>query len=107
MTRGSRTVAALTAALLVALALPALALAHIERPSYWPDPSPDTSVKPAAGGKVPKARPLSTALNDRLPGDTHVVCQRNSMNALHRPIIGQSGGPNSAACAHRARAETR
>ena len=35
------------------------ASAHIERASYWPDPAPDTSVSPPAGGKVPKARSLS------------------------------------------------
>ena len=40
---------------LVLLALPALAFAHPERPSYWPDPAPDRSVSPPAGGKVPTA----------------------------------------------------
>ena len=40
----------------VAVLLPALAFAHIERASYWPDPAPDTSVKPAAGGSVPAVR---------------------------------------------------
>jgi hypothetical protein len=43
------------------LLVPQVALSHIERNSYWPDPAPDTSVKPAAGGKVPKARSLSSA----------------------------------------------
>ena len=33
---------------LAVLAIPAAALAHIERPAYWPDPAPDTSVNPAA-----------------------------------------------------------
>jgi hypothetical protein len=74
------------AAAIVALALPALALAHIERPSYWPDPAPDTSVTPPAGGKVPKARPLSSALVDRLPGETRVVCQKKSLTYLKRSI---------------------
>jgi len=45
--RGRLVVAAVA---LAALALPGLALAHLERPSYWPDPRPDTSVKPPAGG---------------------------------------------------------
>jgi hypothetical protein len=61
------------------LALPALAQAHVERSTYWPAPAPDTSVTPAAGGEVPEARTLKSALNRQLPGDTHVVCQSNSM----------------------------
>jgi hypothetical protein len=43
------------------LVLPALASAHIERASYWPDPKPDCSIHPCAGGEVPTARPLSSA----------------------------------------------
>ena len=86
MTGGFRTLAAAAAALLVTLALPALALAHIERPAYWPNAAPDTSVTPATGGAVPKARPLSTSLNDKLPGDTHVVCQNRSMALLRASV---------------------
>ncbi len=59
---------------IVALALPAFAAAHLERPSYWPDPSPDTSVKPAAGGEVPKARSLTSAVTGKGPGEVRVVC---------------------------------
>ncbi len=44
-----------------------VAVAHVERSSYWPNPAPDRSVKPAAGGKVPKARGLASALNRRAP----------------------------------------
>src|ERR671917_178779 len=40
----------------------AAAYGHVERSSYWPNPAPDTGVKPAAGGKVPKARTLASAL---------------------------------------------
>src|SRR3954451_6704566 len=61
---------------------PAAALAHVERPSYWPDPAPDTSVKPAAGGAVPKIRSLASALNKKLPGNTRVVCQSDSLKLL-------------------------
>ena len=57
------------------VALPSLALAHVERASYWPDPAPDTSVSPPAGGAVPDVRPLSTALNSGQPGTTRVVCK--------------------------------
>jgi hypothetical protein len=60
---------------IVALAVPAAASAHLERPSYWPDPGPDTSVSPPAGGEVPEARSLASALQTAPPGDTHVACK--------------------------------
>ncbi len=80
MSRPSRPRLPLLAGALVAgsLAIPALALAHLERPSYWPDPAPDTSVKPAAGGKVPKARSLASAITRSGPGDVRVVCVRGT-----------------------------
>jgi hypothetical protein len=59
----------------LALAGATSASAHLERASYWPDPSPDRSVTPAAGGVVPKARSLSSALRRRPRGNTRVVCQ--------------------------------
>jgi len=60
---------------LLAFALPGVAMAHLERPSYWPDPAADTSVQPAAGGAVPKARSLSSAVTGKGPGKVRVVCQ--------------------------------
>src|SRR5688572_24644521 len=63
----------------LALAVPAVALAHLERPSYWPDPAPDNSVTPPAGGKVPKARSLASAVSGKGPGEVRVVCQKNSL----------------------------
>ena len=60
---------------LAALALPALATAHLERPSYWPDPRPDRSVTPAAGGEVPDARSLGSAVTGAGPGQVRVVCK--------------------------------
>ena len=69
------------------LALPALALAHLERPSYWPDPTPDCSVSPCAGGNVPEARSLESAVDGAGPGDVLVVCQgkkgKESLASLH------------------------
>jgi hypothetical protein len=62
-------------AVLGALALPGLAAAHLERPSYWPDPAPDTSINPPAGGVVPKARTLGSAARNKGPGEVHVVCK--------------------------------
>ena len=70
----------------LALALPATAWAHLERPSYWPDPRPDTSVTPAAGGEVPTARSLASAVTGAGPGEVRVVCQRNSLTLAKRSI---------------------
>src|SRR5437763_881680 len=39
-----------------------MARAHIERASYWPDPAPDCSISPCAGGQVPTARSLESAV---------------------------------------------
>jgi hypothetical protein len=60
---------------LVLLAVPALSLAHPERPSYWPNPRPDPAVSPPAGGKVPTARTLASAVTGQGPGDVSVVCR--------------------------------
>src|SRR3954471_2649008 len=68
------------------LGLAAPALAHVERTAYWPDPRPDTSVKPAAGGDVPKTRSLQSALNKKLVGDTRVVCQPDSLKQVRAEI---------------------
>src|SRR5215211_5341654 len=88
--RAWRHTAAIGIALLVSFLIPAVALAHLERPSYWPNPAPYRSVSPPAGGKVPKARSLSSALNAPQPGDTHVVCKgphgSKSMNRLRSSI---------------------
>jgi hypothetical protein len=75
------------AVLTIAMAvLTSAAYGHVERSSYWPDPAPDTSVKPAAGGKVPKARSLAAALRAKSRGDTRVVCQRGSLKRAIRSI---------------------
>src|SRR6266545_5562547 len=71
--RGTLVIAIAIAA--IAVLVPAFALAHIERASYWPNPGPDTSVKPAAGGSVPAVRKVFSALNKKKPGTTRVVCQ--------------------------------
>ncbi len=56
--------------------VPTLASAHIERASYWPDP---------AGGKVPKAKSLASALV-KPKGKTRVVCKRNSLAKLRKSV---------------------
>ena len=70
----------LSLALLIAAVATTTAAAHLERPSYWPDPAPDNSVSPPAGGKVPKARSLASAVTGRGPGEVRVVCQRKSLD---------------------------
>ena len=62
-------------ATVLGLVVPGVATAHLERPSYWPDPSPDTSVNPPAGGAVPTARTLESAVTGEGPGQVRVVCK--------------------------------
>jgi hypothetical protein len=69
-----------------AVLVAASASAHVERSSYWPDPAPDTSIRPAAGGKVPKARSLFTALKRKPPGATRVVCRPGSLKRAIRSV---------------------
>ena len=39
---------------LVTVLLPSVAAqGHVERPAYWPDPRPDCTISPCAGGEVP------------------------------------------------------
>ncbi len=73
-------------ALFLVVLMPNVASAHVERPSYWPDPKPDCAVSPCAGGMVPKARSLATALDAAPPGKTRVVCQPDSMERLRAAI---------------------
>ena len=86
MTRIRATLVALT----IGAAAAGTAQAHLERPSYWPDPAPDTSVTPPAGGKVPKAKSLASAVGKRVPtsgdGEVRVVCQDNSLKLAIRSI---------------------
>ena len=77
----------LAAAITAMLAIPAFAGAHLERPSYWPNPAADTSVTPPAGGKVPKARSLASAVTGRGPGDVRVVCKGTNGRASLRQAM--------------------
>jgi hypothetical protein len=81
---------AFAAAVAWLLIVPAIAIAHVERASYWPDPAPDCSIKPCAGGAVPKIRGLKSALNATQPGKPHgvtrVVCQQDSLERLEKSI---------------------
>src|SRR5439155_3243902 len=76
----------LVVVLILALLAPTAALAHVERTSYWPDPRPDTSVTPPAGGEVPKARSLASALDRRAASATRVVCRPGSPGAARADI---------------------
>jgi hypothetical protein len=62
------------------------AQAHVERPSYWPNPKADCTVSPCAGGKVPKARTLASALDTSKRGETFVVCKDDSMQRLRKSV---------------------
>ena len=62
------------------------ASAHIERPSYWPSPGPDCSISPCAGGAVPTARTLASALTPSANSTTRVVCQPDSLTRLQASI---------------------
>src|SRR3954451_8844898 len=77
---------ALAAVVAAAALVPTSALAHVERPSYWPDPAPDCSVKPCTGGKVPAERSLATALDPKRVGHTRVVCQPDSLTRLEASV---------------------
>jgi hypothetical protein len=74
-------------ALLATLAFAAVAQAHVERSSYWPDPAPDRHVHPAAGGAVPNARTLASALDTSARGETRVVCKPDSLALARTEIV--------------------
>jgi hypothetical protein len=64
-----------------------VALAHIERASYWPNPGAEKAGKAKAGGKVPKTRSLFTALDKKPVGKTRVVCQgKSSLKRANKSI---------------------
>src|SRR5690348_8135713 len=73
-------------ACVLALGITTTAIAHVERPAYWPDPAVDTSVKGGTGGKVPKVRSLASALKAKPVGTTRVVCQKDSLTLLNTSI---------------------
>jgi hypothetical protein len=73
----------LMAASLGILLVPAFASAHVERASYWPDPAPDCTISPCAGGVIPTPRSLSSAATNSA---TKVVCQPDSMRRLQDSI---------------------
>lgn len=70
----------------IAIVAAGTALAHVERSTFWPNPAPDRSVKPAAGGEVPDYRPLGTALKRKPPGETRIVCQDDSLKLAKQAI---------------------
>src|SRR3954465_12501885 len=70
----------------LSLALAAPAFAHVERTAYWPDPKPDTSVSPPAGGSVPKARSLAPAARSVNGPHVRVVGRPGSLGRANREI---------------------
>jgi hypothetical protein len=86
--RISRLSLAAAAALIALLAVPAVSWGHVERASYWPDPAPDCSITPCAGGEVPSPRSLEAAVARKYPGPgtVRVVCQEDSLKRLNKSI---------------------
>src|SRR6266545_2768514 len=82
--RGTVVIAIAIAA--IAVLLPAFALAHIERASYWPNPGPDTSVKPAAGGSVPAVRKDMPSKKVRKHGSIKSLSKNPSIKALNKDL---------------------
>src|ERR1700736_3561132 len=72
--------------MLVVVAQCGLALAHVERPSYFPLPAADCSIHPCAGGAVPNARSLASALKKTKKSKTRIVCQSDSIKRLKASI---------------------
>src|SRR5690349_16889654 len=77
---------AIAAALALVALVPAVASAHIERASYWPDPAPDCSITPCAGGAVPTARTLASSVEKGGVGTVRVVCQPDSLTRLSKAL---------------------
>jgi hypothetical protein len=80
---GYRLFIGIAATLMAALLTPAVGSAHVERGSYWPDPAPDCSISPCAGGAVPTPRTLASALNATT---TRVVCQPDSVKRAQAAV---------------------
>jgi hypothetical protein len=79
-------VATAIAALVAAAVVSVPAVAHVERPAYFPDPAAETVGRQTTGGSVPKIRTLASALNRKLPGKTYVICQRDSLPRVRAAI---------------------
>jgi hypothetical protein len=77
---------ALAIGLSAVLAFPQFASAHVERPSYWPVPTADCSIRPCAGGAIPTVKSLKSALDAAAVGNTRVVCKANSVAIVQRAI---------------------
>ena len=71
-----------------------VAVAHIERASYWPAPAAEVVDGVPAGGKVPELRGLYTALKSKPAGSTRVVCQ-GAVPKAPKTLKGKSKGEPS------------
>src|SRR5262245_23099412 len=92
--RRRRTTVVALALALVAVLIPALALAHVERASYWPSPAGDQIGKIQAGGQIPAVRGLYSALNKKRPGKTRVVCQGSVSKSKDKRVARESAMKN-------------
>jgi hypothetical protein len=88
--KSRRGLAGLAAVVALLVAAP-VALAHIERASYWPAPAADMAGGQPTGGKVPATRGLFSALKKKPPGETHVVCKGSAPKAPKASKKGKAG----------------
>ena len=77
---------AIAAVAFIAVLVPTVAFAHVERASYWPNPAGENVGGVQAGGQVPTVRKLFSALKKKPPGKTRVVCQKNSLKRLKKSL---------------------
>jgi hypothetical protein len=92
--RARRTALVATAIAVIAVFLPSLVSAHIERASYWPNPAGERVGKAIAGGQVPAVRKLYSALKTKPPGKTRVVCQGSVSKTNDKQAFKQSAKNN-------------
>jgi hypothetical protein len=91
-------------ALILGLLVCGTASAHLERPSYWPDPAPDTSITPAAGGKVPALRSLASAVAGRpAPRTTRARTRTRTRTRRRARVPAYTGSARPAATRPRTR----
>src|SRR5215213_349572 len=73
--RGARAAVVAGAIVGCLLLIPALALAHLERSFFWDTATAEKVDGKNAGGAVPKAQSLASALKAKGKSELHVVCQ--------------------------------
>src|SRR5688572_32541112 len=84
---------------LAGLLIPAIALGHIERASYWPDPAPDKAGTKTTGGAVPDARSLKSAVRAKKRSEEHTSELQSQSNLVCRLLL-EKKKKNRSRCPH-------